>query len=292
MGFRAFWRLFRPRTALSTAFASLGGAFYAGLPEGKEVLYLFLTLLGVTLAHFAVNALNEYVDYRSGLDFRTRRSPFSGGTKVLVDGLLRPRDALAAFAVTFSIASAAGLYLTYERGLLVLLFSIIGASIMLTYSTLLVKLGLGEVSVMVKGIAVFMGSAYSVHGLLPIEALPVGLSYGTVSAIALYANYVADLEADRSAGRKTLPILLGERAPTGYLAFLLLLAALVIYSVSAGLLSPLALLSLLPAGYLAFTLRDFGRGELESALRNNAVGCRMVDGALTISLLLRASLAL
>ncbi len=44
-----------------------------------------LVLLGALAAHGAVNALNEYADYRSGLDLRTARTPFSGGSGTLVD---------------------------------------------------------------------------------------------------------------------------------------------------------------------------------------------------------------
>ena len=41
---------------------------------------LFLCLLGALLAHISVNALNEYADFRSGLDLATLRTPFSGGS--------------------------------------------------------------------------------------------------------------------------------------------------------------------------------------------------------------------
>ena len=41
---------------------------------------LVLIAIGGLLAHISVNMLNEYHDYRSGLDNKTRRTPFSGGS--------------------------------------------------------------------------------------------------------------------------------------------------------------------------------------------------------------------
>ncbi|MAK74397.1 MAG: prenyltransferase, partial [Pseudomonadales bacterium] len=42
-----------------------------------------LVLLGALAAHGAVNVLNEYADFHSGLDLHTERTPFSGGSGYL-----------------------------------------------------------------------------------------------------------------------------------------------------------------------------------------------------------------
>ncbi len=39
-----------------------------------------LALLGAFLAHISVNTLNEYFDFKSGLDLETIKTPFSGGS--------------------------------------------------------------------------------------------------------------------------------------------------------------------------------------------------------------------
>ena len=43
-----------------------------------------VAVIGAVAAHVSVNALNEYEDFRSGLDLRTARTPFSGGSGTLV----------------------------------------------------------------------------------------------------------------------------------------------------------------------------------------------------------------
>ncbi|MCS7107120.1 MAG: prenyltransferase [Acidilobaceae archaeon] len=283
----AYWRLFRPRTAVSSLSASLGGALYEGLPQAAEVPLLLLTLAGIGLAHFSVNALNEYVDFKSGLDGKTKRRPFSGGSKVLVDGLLSPREALLAFLLTFLTAFSIGLLLALFRGPLILLFAGGGGAIILGYNLLFVKIGLGEVSVIVKGLLVFLGSSLSVQGTVPLQAVPLGLAYGVLSALVLYANYVADLQEDRSVGRRTLPMF-WEKHHEVYMFMIFLYALLITGSTAIGIASPFALLALLPTFYLLLALRGLRRGELEGALSNNVKGCRMADLLLTLSLALRA----
>jgi len=64
--------------ALGVALAVRGGA------EAISYSDALLVMLGALAAHVAVNALNEWGDYRSGLDLQTRRTAFSGGSGTLV----------------------------------------------------------------------------------------------------------------------------------------------------------------------------------------------------------------
>ena len=54
------------------------------------LLPLILALAGGLLAHISVNALNEYLDFTSGLDLTTLRTPFSGGSGTLPANISRP----------------------------------------------------------------------------------------------------------------------------------------------------------------------------------------------------------
>ena len=55
------------------------------LTGGLALDLLLLIVVGALAAHVAVNALNEYQDFKSGLDNITRRTPFSGGSGTLPD---------------------------------------------------------------------------------------------------------------------------------------------------------------------------------------------------------------
>ena len=72
--------------SLGTAAAAYGGFF--------NLTFYVLAIVGVTLTQNAVNVLNDYHDFKTGVDVRTRKTPFSGGSRFLVSGLIKPRSAL------------------------------------------------------------------------------------------------------------------------------------------------------------------------------------------------------
>ena len=49
-----------------------------------------LTIVGVLMLHASVNVLNDYFDYKSGIDIATTPTPFSGGSRILPEKLLTP----------------------------------------------------------------------------------------------------------------------------------------------------------------------------------------------------------
>jgi len=292
---KAYLRLYRPRTALSTLMTAIGGSFYMGNPLDYGGPHIpLLIVVGVTLAHFSVNALNDYMDYRSGLDLRTPRTPFSGGTKLLVDGVITPIEALALALASLVSALAIGLYLTLYRGPLVLLLALTGALIIATYNKILVKAGLGEISVWAKGVLVFIGSVYTVTGSIPPEAVLVGMVYGGVSTLILYANFIPDVEADRSVGRRTIPAMLGKKAWIGYIAIAAILAILIATLPLLGALNPLALLALIPLALTPRVAEKLGSysklEELTQALATNTKLCRSVDLIITTVIIAQAIL--
>ncbi|UCC49021.1 MAG: hypothetical protein JSV41_02255, partial [Gemmatimonadota bacterium] len=72
--------------------AGTGAAAYLGMHDWAAA---GLALLGLLGAHVAVNALNEASDYRTGIDLKTVRTPFSGGSGTLPAGRLSYRAAVA-----------------------------------------------------------------------------------------------------------------------------------------------------------------------------------------------------
>ena len=67
---------------LGTCLAWYDGTFHLG--------FALLAFLGLLLAHISINVLNDYFDYKSGVDSDTKRTPFSGGSGILPAGLLQP----------------------------------------------------------------------------------------------------------------------------------------------------------------------------------------------------------
>ena len=64
------------------------GAAAAAYDDRASVPATVLALVGLVALHAAVNAFNEASDMRSGIDLRTTRTPFSGGSGTLPSGAL------------------------------------------------------------------------------------------------------------------------------------------------------------------------------------------------------------
>ena len=78
---------------------------YAGRKHGLHGP--LLATFGLILTHMSVNSLNDYFDYRSGIDKVTNRTPFSGGSGMLKEGLLAPREVLLIGIITLLLAECA-----------------------------------------------------------------------------------------------------------------------------------------------------------------------------------------
>ncbi len=172
-----------------------------------------LILVGAVAAHAAVNALNEYFDFKSGLDSRTRRTPFSGGS-----GTLPEHPELAPLALALGLAGAAlalgvGLYFIVLRGLALVPIWLLGLGLVLAYTPWLTRRpwlclmapGLGFGPCMVLGTQAGLTGAYSWAGFA-VSLVPFFLVNNL-----LLLNQFPDVEPDRNVGRNNLPILIGRR---------------------------------------------------------------------------------
>jgi 1,4-dihydroxy-2-naphthoate octaprenyltransferase len=189
-----------------------------------SILYLLLTFIGAVSGHISVNALNEYFDFRSGLDSMTERTPFSGGSGTLPGRPEMTRSALNIGLITLSVTGLIGLYFLYIRGLSLLPVGILGLIIISTYTIWIIRYpilcliapGLGFGPLMVMGTHLVLTGEYSWTGFVA-SLVPFFL----VSDLLLL-NQFPDVEADQSIGRRHLPIVVGKKTSSLiYGAFLL-----------------------------------------------------------------------
>ena len=172
-----------------------------------------LALVGGVCAHASVNSLNEYSDFRTGVDSRTSRTPFSGGS-----GTLQRRPELAGYAlgaglVLALVTAVIGGYFALRVGPGILPLGIGGLVAVLFYTPwlnrnpalCLVAPGLGFGTCMVMGTDFVLGGGYSWAGFFA-SAVPFFL----VSNLLLL-NQFPDAGADRAAGRRHLIIVYGFR---------------------------------------------------------------------------------
>jgi len=226
---------------------------------------VFLTFLGALAAHISVNAFNEYFDFRSGLDFKTQRTPFSGGSGTLQEKPELSRQALATAIVSLVIVCLVGVYFLWLRGPRLLPLGLVGVLLLVIYTPwlahdsllCLIAPGLGFGYLMVVGTHFALTGEYS--GTAFVASL---VPFFLVSNLLLL-NQFPDVEADRSVGRRNLPVAIGRKASSLiYGAFLLLAFVSIVVGVlfhylpKASLLGLLALAAAVPAAVGAYRFAD------------------------------------
>lgn len=209
-------------------FLGLGTAIWSA--RAINISYFILTLIGAVSAHISVNTFNEYFDFKSGLDFKTVRTPFSGGSGTLPAQPRLARQALLTALITLTITSLIGLYLLHEKGIFLLPLGILGLITVVAYTPLLsrhpflclVAPGLGFGPLMV------MGTDFVLTGEYSWTALVASLIPFFLVSDLLLLNQFPDVEADQSVGRKHLPITIGRRGSSLIYGLFLLFAYLTI----------------------------------------------------------------
>ena len=240
-------RVIRVRFLLASIIAvSVGLALHWSQNGSLDYLDVILTFAGVLALHASVDLLNDYWDFKRGIDTKTTRTKMSGGTGVLPEGLLKPSSVYRAGVIFLIIGSLIGSYFVITYGILIAI--ILGFAILSIYfySTKIVDSGLGEFFVGVKGSMIVIGTFFIQSGEISLESILAGVVVGTLSSLVLFIASFPDHDADKSKGRKTLVIVVGkEKAKKIFWFFPLLAYSIILIGVSVNLFPLLSLICLL-----------------------------------------------
>jgi len=185
-----------------------GAAAFDGFMSWSRSL---LALMGLVAAHIAVNALNEWSDMRRGIDLKTVRTPFSGGSGTLPAGAAPAGAALGLGIGASGATLMIGLWFLWAVGWVFLPFLLIGAVFVLGYTDALARLGVGEVAagLGLGGLAV-SGTALVQDGTLGPAAIAASVPAFLMTFNLLLLNEFPDEAADREGGRRNLVLSLGR----------------------------------------------------------------------------------
>lgn len=214
-----------PFATLSVVLVAVGGAAAAAAGAFDPGLWA-LTLAGIVLIHLGTNTVNDYFDFLGGTDRINREpTPFSGGSRVLVEGLLKPRSVLRVALLCFALGSLIGVYLAWLRGWPILALGLAGVGLAFFYVEPRVNIaarGLGELAVgLAFGPLMVAGAYYVQVQRFDLPALLAGGVMGLLVAAVLWINEIPDAPADREAGKRTLVVRIGrERAARVFPALL------------------------------------------------------------------------
>lgn len=233
---------------LTPACVALGVALAYRSGTAVSPMDIALVLLGALAAHGAVNALNEYSDFHTGLDAIAPKTPFSGGSGTLPTHPELAPQVLALGLGASAVTAAVGGYFLVTRGFALLAPGLLGLLLVLAYTPwltrrpwlCLVAPGLGF------GPCMVAGTTAALTGKAGLAAWLASLVPFFLVNNLLLLNQFPDAEADRRAGRLTLPILIGRPGCVEfYRSFLGLAAASLLLLTAFGWLPVAALAGLL-----------------------------------------------
>ena len=263
---------------LAVAPVALGTAAAYVLPHedagpGWHWLRAILCLVVALSLQIGVNFANDYSDGIRGTDkYRV------GPRRLTGSGAAKPRTVFAVALVFFGIAALAGLAIVIRSGQWWLL-AVGGVAIVAAYFYTGGKrpygyAGLGELFVFIFfGLVATAGTTFALTGTVTLESWLAAVAIGLIATAVLMVNNIRDIDQDRVAGKRTLAVLIGNRAsrivfgvmllaPFGILSFYTLFYA-------NAYLVYFALLAAIPA--VVITMSAKTSSELIIALRLSAL---------------------
>lgn len=194
-------------------------AMILGVLLARQIVvpFFLLAVLGIIMVHGSFNALSDYFDYIKRVDLPNGMG--SAGSRVLIDGLMKPGAHLAYSLTLLSASLMIGAYLAAMRSAIIP-FIIIGfiAGFMYGIPKVGLKwLALGDLGVMIAfGPGIVLGTEALMGASISAASALISVAIGMVIVAVLHANNWRDIEDDRRAGVKTVAMLLGERGSMIY----------------------------------------------------------------------------
>jgi 1,4-dihydroxy-2-naphthoate octaprenyltransferase len=207
----------RPRTLILAISCTGTGLFLAAADDAFDGNVAGLTLLTAALLQVLSNLANDYGDTMHGADHGLR----SGPSRAVQSGRVSAGQMRAAIVIVAAAATASGLSLLWLAlgigGLMVTVFFVllgalaIWAAIAYTAGSLPYGYaGLGDAAVLVFfGWVGVLGSYFLQTRELSVILILPATSSGLFAVGVLNVNNIRDIESDRKAGKKSVPVRLG-----------------------------------------------------------------------------------
>ena len=265
-------------------------AWYAG--SSIDIFHALLTFAGVISLHASVDLLNDYWDFKRGIDTKTKRTKMSGGTGVLPEGLLKPKSVYLAGIGFLILGAIIGIYFVMIFGItigLILGFAILSVYF---YSTKIVNWGLAEVFVTIKGTLIVVGTFFIQSQGIDDFTIFAGIVVGLLSSLVLFVTSIPDHDVDKEKGRRTLIIIFGKsNSVKTFSIFPILIYGVIIFGVMTGLFPVYSLIVLLAKPFLILAilhLKDSQKSEnmLLSSMTNTLYFSRIAGALFVVSFLI------
>lgn len=242
----------------------------------------FFTIIGMIFIHAGVNLANDYYDHKSGNDeLNQHPTPFSGGSRVIQDGIIDAQQIKWAFLLCLAVGAGIGLYLnTLTQGNIVLYLGIVGMAIGVFYSAppfaasyrkwgeLFVALGFGPLIV--------VGSYYVQTHALNMLPLFASIPMAILIMLVLFLNQFPDFEADKKALKRNWVNTLGKKTSAKIVGYFLLVTYVIMAAgIFLKIFPPLSAMIFLTVPHAIITY-DIARKNYEKILELIPANAEMV----------------
>jgi len=214
--------------------------------------HFILAMFGGILLHAGANVSNDYFDHVSGDDVVNNEfvRPFTGGSRMIQENRMTPREVLYGSLVCFFAAAIIGAYLTYKIGSVILILGVIGAISGFFYTAppfYFVSRGVGEFLIGLNfGVLMTLGGYYVQVPSFSWQPVIASLPVAFLIIAILYINEFQDHHADKAVGKNHWVVRLGkEKAAVGYMFIMFFTYLSLVIGVVTDVLPPLTLLGLL-----------------------------------------------
>lgn len=222
-------RIIRPQTL----FASLCPVVVALLAMTDKVAswsVATITIICALALQVLSNLINDYYDYKRGTDKKGR----AGFKRALAEGEVSTNAMLTACLITLGVCLICGAYLIYIGGWVILaigLTALLFAWLYTATSHSLSYLGIADIFVFLYyGVIASLGTYFLQTGEFSWRIFYAGGVCGLISMCVLFINNIRDLESDRLAGKRTLPVRFGKNVAIGMMYVIALLTPVMAYA--------------------------------------------------------------
>lgn len=220
-----FWLLaLRPKT-LTAALVPImvGTAFLHAFGYPLEWWISLNALAASLFIQFGTNLVNDAMDFKKGADTEKRLGP----QRVTQTGVFSYKSVMMVASLFFLVAVAFGVPLVMHGGTPILLIGLCSVLFGYLYTAgpyPLAYVGLGDLFVILFfGLVAVGGLVFLQLASVPQESLVLGLQVGFLAAVLIAINNLRDIEGDKLAHKKTLPVRFGKTFARYEIAFLSLL---------------------------------------------------------------------
>ena len=206
---RAWLLAARPKTLTGAAVPVMTGLSAAYADDHFSWVPAVLCILFAFMMQIDANFINDYFDFRKGLDDDTRLGP----KRACAEGWITLQAMRGGIAVTTIISCIIGLPLVFYGGWAMIGVGVCCVVFCFLYTTCMARWGLGDLLVLVFfGLVPVCATYYLQTGTVTPVVWTLSVACGLVIDCLLVINNYRDRDNDKAGGKITLIVRIGEKA--------------------------------------------------------------------------------